>query len=73
VTKKKPNQTASTRHDVKLLTLTRKRLNRVRDYFGLSQSAMVDEALTSHLILKGVTYEEILGDELATLTRTDSD
>jgi hypothetical protein len=63
----------STRHDIKLYRDTRERLNTVKDYFGVSQSQMVDDAIASHLILKGITYNDILRAKLATLTGTSSD
>jgi hypothetical protein len=73
VTKRKTRQPTSTRHDVKLYADTRTRLNTVKDYFGVNQSQMVDDAIASHLILKGITYDDILREKLATLIGTNCD
>jgi hypothetical protein len=67
------NKPKLTRHDVKLYTDTRERLNTVKDFFGVNQSQMVDDAIASHLIVKGVTYDDILRAKLAVLTGTTGD
>jgi hypothetical protein len=57
----------SARQTISVYTDTLLRLNELCDFFGLTQSSMIDEALASHRVLKGVSNEEILDKKLAIL------
>jgi hypothetical protein len=49
---------------------THERLVKLCKFFHVTQDTLVNDSLTSHMISKGVTYEEILAQELAVLTGT---
>jgi macrodomain Ter protein organizer (MatP/YcbG family) len=48
------------------------RLNEQRDFFGTTQSTVIDEALAANLVVKGVTYDDMWKRKLAILSGTDS-
>jgi hypothetical protein len=57
----------SERQTISLYTDTLLRLNENCDFFGLTQSAMIDKALVSNRILEGVTNEKILDKKLVVM------
>jgi hypothetical protein len=57
----------STRQTLKVYPLTRERLNEQCRFFRLSQDAMIEEALAAHLVVKGVTYDDITKAKLLRL------
>jgi hypothetical protein len=59
---------SSGRKTLMVYPLTRKRVNKIREHFGLSQDAIINKALTSLLKQEKITYKDISDSELSELT-----